>query len=318
MRVAISYPDRATAERWCVALQSRLPGMTVAADPDFTDADVAFVWYPPPGFFARHPRLRAAIVAGAGVDALFMDPELPPALPVVRLEDAGMGRQMAEYCCHEVFRLYRGYDRYEQQQHRGEWFEIEPPPPAEFPVGVFGMGVLGSHVAQTLAGFGYRVLGYSRTAPPPAADDRRAAADAAPIERFSGPHGLAPFLAACRVVILLAPLTRDTQDIVDARWLAQMRSGAWLINVARGALVVEADLLAALDAGHLAGATLDVFRQEPLPASHPFRAHPKIRVTPHIAAITLVDEGASQVADKIGRLAAGLPVSGIVDRLRGY
>ncbi len=270
-------------------------------------ADYAVGWQPPADFFARNPGLRAFFSAAAGVDHLLLHPGLPPSLPLVRLEDAGMGRQMAAYCCHEVVRLFYRYAEYEALQREGRWQELPLQARRDFAVGIFGMGVLGREVARALLGMGFRVLGHSRTA--------RAVAD---VECSHGDAALPGFLAQCRVLILMAPLTAETRDLVDADFLSKLPAGAWLVNVARGALVVEPALLDALASGRLAGATLDVFRTEPLPSGHAFWSHPRIRITPHVAAVTLVDEGAQQVADKIRRLERGEPVGGVVERGRGY
>ncbi len=308
-RLTVCHPDAQAQHRWVHALRARLPQLRIAPYPDPADADAALVWHPPPEFFARLPSLRVLFAAGAGVDALLAHPGLPPALPVVRLEDAGMAAQMIEYCVHEVVRRYRGFDRYEAQQRAGRWAEIEPPPRARYTVGVLGMGVLGRRVAQALAQLGYGVIGHGRSAGGP---------ETGHIERSHGDAQLPAFLARCDVLVLLAPLTAATRDLMNAERLAMLPAHAWLVNVARGALVDECALLEAIDAGRLAGATLDVFRDEPLPPSHPFWTHPRIRVTPHVAAMTLVDEGAAQVAAKIGAMRTGALPSGLVDRARGY
>jgi glyoxylate/hydroxypyruvate reductase A len=264
-------------------------------------------WKPPVGFFDRVGDLRAVFCAGAGVDTLLAQPDLPPTLAVYRLEDAGMARQMAEFCAHEVYRLYHRRAEYEAQQREGLWRELPSPRRRDFAIGVLGLGVLGGSIATTLAASGYRVLGHARGA-------RRLEG----VEGFAGAAGLPSFLAACRVLILAAPLTPETTDLIDGRRLALLPRGAWLVNVARGALVVDEALLAALDSDHLAGATLDVFRTEPLPIGHPFWRHPKIRITPHVAAVTLVGPGARQVAEKLRALEAGDEAGGRIDRVRGY
>jgi glyoxylate/hydroxypyruvate reductase A len=170
-----------------------------------------------------------------------------------------------------------------------------------------GLGVLGSRVAQALRVFEFPVNGWSRS--PKALDGVRG---------FSGREGFNDFLSASRVLVNLLPLTPDTQDILNRDTLSRLQPGGYVINVARGAHLVDEDLLALLDEGHLAGATLDVFRTEPLPAGHPFWAHPKITVTPHTSARTLRDESIAQIAGKIRALEQGEPIAGIVDPVRGY
>lgn len=323
MRIAIVHTEPRARERWVAAVRERLPDARVFAWPDAqaastdpdrigagavdNEADYAIGWEPPADFFAQQPRLKAFFSAAAGVDHLLRHPGLPARLMLVRLEDAGMATQMAEYCCHEVFRLYLRRDEYAQQQRDGVWRVLLSPRRSQFPIGVLGLGVLGSEVARTLARFGYAVNGYSRS--PRTVDGVRS---------FSGDQGLEAFLRATRVLIVLAPLTAATADLLDRTRLGWLQPGGWVINVARGGILVDADLLALVDSGHLAGATLDVFREEPLPAVHPFWRHPKIRMTPHVAALTLIGTSADQVVDKIERIERGEPVSGVVDRSRGY
>lgn len=307
-RIVIVHPQADARERWVAVLSARLPAAEVRAWPaDWAQADFAVGWNPPANFFERIRIARAFFSAGAGVDHLLRHPGLPAALPVIRLEDAGMGVQMAEYCCLEVLRVFRRQAGYERQQRERVWRELEPPPRERFEVGVFGMGVLGAAVAKALRGFGLPVIGYTRT--PRSVEG---------VECVSGESALPGFLGRCSALILLAPLTAETDGFFDRGRLAMLARGAWLINVARGALVVDEDLIEAIDAGRLAGATLDVFRTEPLPGDHPFWRHPSIRITPHVSAITSIEESAVQIADNVARLLRGEPPRGLVDRIRGY
>jgi len=308
VRISIAHPEAEARERWRAALSALLPQARVEGWlPGAEAADYAVGWYPEAGFFAGQPRLRALFSAGAGVDHLLRHPDLPAALPVIRLEDAGMADQMVEYCLHEVLRLQRRVPDYEALQREGRWQELRALRRDELPIGVFGLGVLGAQVACALAALGYPVRGYARA--PKALEG---------VACFDQGHGLRAFLEGCRVLVLLAPLTPDTRDLFDAERLGWLPPDAWVVNVARGALVVDEALVAAIDAGRLAGATLDVFREEPLPASHPFWKHPKIRMTPHVSAVTLPEVSAKQVAAKIAALERGEPVSGLVLRDRGY
>lgn len=308
MRIVVVHPQPQVARRWSDALSARLPDARVHPwDPGCEQADFAVAWNPPDAFFERTRIGTALFSAGAGVDRLLLHPGLPGDLPVVRVEDAGMGAQMAEYCCHEVLRVFRQAPQYESQQRERIWRELEPPSRDRFEVGIFGLGVLGEQVARSLRGFGFPLVGYSRS-------PRRIEG----VDCLSGPAALPAFLGRCRVIVLLAPLTAQTDGLFDAERLAMLPEGAWLINVARGALIDDDALLQALDRGRLAGATLDVFRTEPLPPEHPFWGHPKIRITPHVSAVTLIEETAGQIAGKILRLRRGEPVTGVVDRSRGY
>jgi glyoxylate/hydroxypyruvate reductase A len=189
----------------------------------------------------------------------------------------------------------------------GKWSFRKPRSRIDYPVGILGLGVLGERVAKAVAQFDFPVNGWSRS--PKALDG---------VQCFHGEAQLQDFLAASRIVVCLLPLTSETDSILNARSLAQIRPGGYVINVARGAHVVDADLLAAIDSGHLAGATLDVFRVEPLPQGHAFWNHPKITVTPHTSARTLRSESIAQIARKIAALQSGQTVAGLVDAGRGY
>ena len=294
-------------EPWIAGLRAALPAADVAVwEPGAPAADYAVVWAPPQAFLDEQPGLRAVFNIGAGVDAL-LKLRLPPTARVVRLDDAGMSVQMAEYVCHAVIRHYREFDGYEADVRQGRWSYRKPRSRADFAVGVMGLGVLGSRVAQALRVFEFPVNGWSRS--PKALDGVRG---------FSGREGFNDFLAASRVLVNLLPLTPDTQDILNRDTLSRLQPGGYGINVARGAHLVDEDLLALLDEGHLAGATLDVFRTEPLPAGHPFWTHPGMTVTPHTSARTLRDESIAQIAGKIRALEQGEPIAGIVDPVRGY
>jgi glyoxylate/hydroxypyruvate reductase A len=319
VRLLVAHSEPGAGRAWRDALAERLPEARIAIDPSTPDgagpdgappgfeADWAVGWGPPADLFARQPRLRGFFSSGAGVDHLLRHPGLPAALPLIRLEDAGMAELMADYCLLELLRIAGRHDAYAAQQARAHWEELTGYTRAELPVGIVGVGVLGAHVAQHLSRAGFTVRGFARG--PKRVDG---------VEVMHGASRWQAFLEATRVLILLAPRTAETENLIDAAALARLRPGGWLINVARGALVVDADLVAALDAGTLAGATLDVFRQEPLPASHPFWHHPRIRVTPHSSAPTQVAVSAAQVAAKLAALVRGETVGGLVDRSRGY
>jgi glyoxylate/hydroxypyruvate reductase A len=292
---------------WLNDLRAALPGSTISLwQPGAPAADYAIVWQPPQAFFDEQPRLKVAFNIGAGVDAL-LRLNIAPTTQLVRLDDAGMGAQMAEYVCHALIRHYRSFDGYDLDQTRGIWRQREVLPRAEMPVGIMGLGVLGTRVAKAVAQFDFPVNGWSRTE------------KAVPgVRCFHGAAGFHDFLAASKVLVSVLPATPETRDLINRDTLSRLQPGGYLINVARGAQVVEEDLLALIDAGHMAGAALDVFRTEPLPAGHPFWAHPKIRITPHTAALTIRADSIAQIATKIAAMQSGKPVVGLVNRQRGY
>ena len=294
-------------EPWLQGLQTALPGADISVwQPGAPQADYAVVWAPPQQFLDEQPDLRALFNIGAGVDAL-LRLRIPPGCRVVRIDDGGMAVQMAEYVCHAVVRHFRELDAYEADMRAGRWGFRRPRARAEFPVGVMGLGVLGERVARALAHFDFPVNGWSRSAK---------ALDG--IRTFSGSAGFDEFLGASRVLVNLLPLTPETQDIINRDTLARLQPGGYVVNVARGAHLVEDDLLAAIASGHIAGATLDVFRTEPLPAGHPFWTHPKITATPHTSARTMREESITQITRKMAALQRGEPVAGTVDPARGY
>lgn len=294
-------------EPWLAGLRAALPQAQVALwQPGASPADHAVVWAPPQAFFDEQTQLKGIFNIGAGVDSL-MKLRLPPQAVVVRLDDAGMAVQMAEYVCQAVIRYFRDLNAYAADVRAGHWTYYPPRQRSNFPVGILGLGVLGTRVAQALKTFEFPVNGWSRT--PKLLDGVRG---------FSGEAQFNDFLASSRVLVNLLPLTLETQNILNRDTLNRLQPGGYVINVARGAHLVDADLLALLDSGHLAGATLDVFRVEPLAPGHPFWQHPKITLTPHTSARTLREDSIVQIAGKISAMARGEPVAGVVDVQRGY
>lgn len=294
-------------EPWLAGLRAALPGAEVTLwEPGAPQADHAVVWAPPQRFFDEQAGLRGVFNIGAGVDAL-LRLRLPPEAQVVRLDDAGMSVQMAEFVTHAVVRHFRDLGGYAEDAAAGRWAYRKPRSRADFGVGILGLGVLGQRVARALAQFDFPVRGWSRGAK---------AIDG--VQCFAGQAQLGEFLAGSQVVVCLLPLTADTQDILRRETLQQLPRGAYVVNVARGGHLVDEDLLVLIDSGHLAGAALDVFRTEPLPAGHPYWTHPKVTVTPHTSARTLRDESIAQIAGKIAALERSGPIAGVVDRERGY
>ena len=295
------------AAPWLQALGAALPRAIVEEwQPGAPPADHAVVWAPPQQFLDEQPLIKGIFNIGAGVDAL-MNLKLPPEARVVRIDDGGMAVQMAEFVCHAVIRHFRELDGYEADLKQGRWSFRRPRERIDFPVGIMGLGVLGERVASAVGQFEFPVVGWSRTA--------KAISG---VRCFAGEAQFADFLAATRILVCLLPLTPETNGIMNARNLSRLLPGGYVINVARGAHLVDDDLIALLDSGHLAGAALDVFRVEPLPAEHPFWRHPKITLTPHTSARTLRDESVAQIAGKILALERGEPIAGVVDVKRGY
>ncbi|NDA94041.1 MAG: glyoxylate/hydroxypyruvate reductase A [Betaproteobacteria bacterium] len=308
MKIAVVFADEKERLNWTQALQAAFAGSGIEAEVSPYNAqasannpikaDYAVGWLPPAAFFAAQPQLKAFFNAGAGVDAILRSKTVPADLAIYRLEDAGMGLQMAQYCALECLHVLGQREAYAEDQRHGRWQQREPLDALDYPVGILGMGVLGQQVATSLQALGFPVQGFRRQDDSPANWQR--------------------FLQATRILILLAPLTEKTRGMINAEALDLLRPGAWLINVARGPLVVEADLLHALDHGLLAGASLDVFCQEPLDPSSRFWQHPKVRITPHVAACTLLQPAVKQIAAKMMQLIGGESPSGKIDRKLAY
>lgn len=305
MDIVFASQNEMRHAQWVPALQEALPDMRVRAWREggpCTGARIAIVWNPPAELFTQEPGIELVFNMGAGVDALFASPDLPRDVRVVRVEDAGMAAQMAEYAVHFLVRASRGFDAYERQQREGAWMRQPDIDRAAWPVGVLGTGVMGARIAQTIAALDYPVAGWSRRGQPLPG-----------IEVFGGKAGFSPFLARTRVLINALPLTPETEGILCRETLSQLMPDAYLISVGRGRHLVEDDLLALLADGRMRGAALDVFCQEPLPEGHPFWAHPRVMVTPHIAAVSLLRETVQQIALKIHAYARGEALTGVVD-----
>jgi glyoxylate/hydroxypyruvate reductase A len=308
--VLVFYSDVDDPRPWRSALTQAIPELGFRVWPDvgqLEEIEYALVWRPPAGMLRQLPRLKAILSLGAGVDHIFADPELPRRVPITRMVDAGLAAQMSEYALYGVLHFHRSMDRYAEQQRRGEWRQLPAVSAHERSVGVMGLGVLGGDFARKAAALGFRVLGWSRS---PKELPR--------VATYSGIAALPDFLAQTQILVNFLPLTPQTERILDAKLFGQLPRGACLINIARGDHLVEVDLLDALASGGIAGAMLDVFAREPLPPAHPFWTHPRVIVTPHIAAQAIASLMVEQVVDNIRRIERGEAPIGLVDIERGY
>ncbi|MFZ5547695.1 MAG: 2-hydroxyacid dehydrogenase [Pseudomonadota bacterium] len=283
---------------WLGHLREALPEETI--DHDLARlgpalVDVAVVANPAPGRLRDLGNLQLIQSLWAGVDRLLGDTTLPLDVPLARMVDPAMADAMAETALWATLSLQRGFFAYQRQQQAGLWQVLPQRRADETQVAVLGLGELGGRVAQRLSGQGYRVLGWRRS---------------------SGP--LEPVLAAADVVVNLLPLTGQTRGLFDARRFGAMKRGAGFVNLARGAQVVEADLLAALATRQVGHAVLDVFQAEPLPPGHAFWSHPCVTVLPHAAALTDPRSAAAVVAANVRALREGRPLAHLVERGRGY
>ena len=305
----IYYNDGEDNAYWLAGLRAALPqaDFRLWLPGDNAHADYALVWEPPVEMLAGRTGLKAIFNLAAGVDRLLELGDGLPNVPILRLEDAGMAVQMAEYASYAVLRHFRRFDEYEILASRRDWQYLPTPDKRDFTVGIMGLGAMGCRVAESILHFGFPVRGWSR--------GRKTLPG---VHCFAGAERLNDFLDGLHTLICVLPLTTETTHILNHDTLGKLSFGAYLINLARGDHLVEADLLAALESGRIAAATLDVFHTEPLPPEHLFWQHPRIAITPHIGAATLRDDTVRQVAEKLRAFDRGEHVSGIVDRSTGY
>lgn len=275
---------------------------------DASVIDYAVTFRPPPGLLASLPRLKAVFCLGAGVDGILLDPGYPKHIPLIRFVDPSLSGEMAQYVVLHVLMQHRAAQYFLDSQKESKWRQRMLTRPTENSrVGILGLGEIGTECGERLRDLGFPVTGWSRT--------RK---DVAGIKSYAGADELDAFLSQCDFLVCVLPLTPDTRHILNAATFAKLPKGAYVINVARGGHVNEPDLIAALDSGHLSGATLDVFETEPLPVTSPIWRHPRIIATPHIAAITSPVVAAQSVIDGVASMERGVIPANRVDLSRGY
>jgi glyoxylate/hydroxypyruvate reductase A len=298
-----------SADEWRDALATQFDDFRFSVGDEVAapeTVDVAIVWTLPESGLQRFVNLRAILSLGAGINQL--DPRrLPAGVPLARLVDASLTRMMVDYAKLAVYRHHRKFHLFEQRSRDRRWIYIPPTLTSGTTVGILGLGELGGEIALALRQEGFKVLGWSRT--PRELPD---------ISTSTGRDALLAMLGDSDIVINVLPLTDATRQLFGRELLGSFKTGSCLINMGRGPHVVDADLLAALDAGRLEAATLDVFTEEPLPESHPFWNHPKILVTAHSAGTSIPGTAVVTIAANIRRAMAGERLSQQVDLSRGY
>lgn len=292
-----------------VELKRRLPDLEVRMYPDIgAPASLEYLLgYDPPSEFLRQlPNLKIIFSTGAGADAFLGKPYLPD-VPLVRMVDQGLTRLVTEFVASQVLAWHRDLWHYRQCQAAALWQPLPLRLARDRRVGVLGLGAIGKEVARTLLMLGFDVVGWSR-----------AQKDLEGLPSFAGPAGLPEVLQRSEILVSVLPLTAATQGLLNGETLRLLPRGAVIVNVGRGANLVEDDLLAVLDEGHLSGASLDVFADEPLPEGHPLWGQPKVVVTPHVAGAMTASAMAEVVAAQIMRLEDGLPLQNVVKPSKGY
>lgn len=290
-------------EDWLALLERALPNEQFVLSPE-KDVDIALVANPPPGTLQQLKGAKLIQSLWMGVEKLLADPGLPRGVPLARLIDPGMVAAMSEMVLAHVLDWHRHLFVYRYHQRNATWRQLQQKLACDRTVGLLGLGELGSDVARKLVALGFKVVGYSRR--PKDLEGVRRVTD------------LQLFFEQTDALVCLLPLTRQTRGILNRENLGRLRQGGCVINVARGGHVVAAELIAALDSGHLAHAYLDVFEPEPLPASDPLWRHPAVTITPHVAALTEPRTAVPKLVENIERVRRGETPLNLVDREAGY
>lgn len=297
------------AQAWRDTFAEQLPDLEIRIWPEPGElADIEYLAFMRPNFdlYPAFPNLKAMFSRSAGVEEFVGHPKLPK-VPLGKMEPPGGDPMMTEYVVMHVLRLHRDMPGYQAAQANREWRRVRIVRPEERRIGFLGYGMMAKAPALVLQSLGFRVSTWVRS-PRPAAE----------VRIFHGPDQLEPFLGQTDIAVCLLPLTRETEGILCARTFAMMPRGAMLVNVGRGRHVVDADLIAALDAGQLSYAALDALWPEPLPADSPLWRHPKVTVMPHVARRPTVTQLVSEIAANIRSLAAGGGLLQQIDMTTGY
>jgi glyoxylate/hydroxypyruvate reductase A len=296
----ILFLGRDDPEHWVAEFKRAAPDLDVRlwdnrGDP--AEVDVVLAWRHPKGAPKHYPNLKLIGAVGAGYEHIVEDTGRPAGVPVVRLVDDKLTQAMTEYVLLHVLRYHRHAPALEEAQRARRWIKVPPSNTDERRIGILGLGALGQDAARRLVDLGFPVAAWSR-----------AAKSLPHVEVFHGRAQLGAFAARTDILVCLLPLNDEMRGIIDAKLLAALPRGAFVINPARGGHVVDKDLIEALDSGHVAGATLDVFHTEPLPTDHPFWTHPKVTLTPHIASLTNPRSAVPQIVENIRRVRDGRPL----------
>ena len=309
MALLVIAPDL-EAEKFADELKQLDPTLDIRIWPQIENVDdieFALTWNHPLGEFKKFKNLKCIASLGAGVDGILRDPDLPKDVPVTRVVQSSMSQYMSEYILLSVLNYCRQFDIYKKDQIEKRWQPRMPLLARDIRIGIMGMGQLGADAALKLVQLGFNVSGWSRTPK-----------EIKGVISFAGDEALDEFLGQSAILICTLPLTSATTGILNRNTFEKLPAGAYVINVARGQHLIEEDLLASLDSGHLGGACLDVFQVEPLPEAHPFWNHPNIIITPHISSITDPKAVMPQILENYHRVESGQPLVHVVDKEKGY
>ncbi|TVQ18340.1 MAG: glyoxylate/hydroxypyruvate reductase A [Bacteroidetes bacterium] len=295
---------------WIDALKDAGPDVEVISYEQIQDREkvqFALAWNHPKGIFKNYPNLKCISSMGAGVDHIMNDPDIPGQTKIVRIIDPLLSQDLAEFALSLIMSHMRGLGKYFHLQNKKVWKKSMYKRIADLKVGIMGTGAIGNHVALFLQSCGFSVAGWGKN--PGKHTEYR---------RFHGYDQLDEFLCNINILICLLPLTPETEGILDKHTLQKLPQGAYVINLGRGLHIIDQDLIEMIDKGHLAGAGLDVFEHEPLPAEHPFWSHPGIQITPHVASLTTPASVAPQIIENYRRAVNDQDLLNLVNRDQGY
>ncbi len=297
-------------EMWKEALKRNAPEIPIYSyleDYPREDIKMALVWKHPAGAIKGYPNLECIASSGAGVDFLFEDKELPTNIPITRVVDEYLAKDMSEHVIALVFSHLKNLNQYKVDQFNKVWKPVDYHRIMDLTIGIMGLGALGKVLAEDLIGFGFKVQGWSGSKK-----------NLAGIKTFAGDKEKMTFLNSTQILVCLLPLTKETFGILNKDLFLQLPNGAHIINVARGGHLVDNDLIEMLDNDHLSGASLDVYHQEPLPTDHPFWEHPKVHMTPHYASVSDTNSVVPQILENYRRLVSGEELINLVSKTKGY
>lgn len=310
MSIVIYTKNEKQSQKWFDLLKTNLPKETIEIYPNVSNYKlVTFLvcWKPEEGLLDKFPNLKGIQSLGAGVDHILQHHSVPTSVQLSKVVDRNLTHDMWEHSMSIILSDMKNIQIHSKNQILKNWKPKRYKRIKDVSIGILGLGTIGSYVASRFADTGFKVRGWSRSKK-----------DIPNVVAYSGNDGLKQLLGSSDYVVNIMPLTSETKGIIDSMFLSAMKNGSYLINIGRGAHVVDEDLLSSIDSGHLRGAALDVFHIEPLPEESLFWNHPSILITPHIASLTHVDSVYPQVVENYKKIKLGLPLANLVDLAKGY
>ena len=298
-------------EVWSNGLQKAMPEMDIKVYPDDGDVnevEFAVVWKHPRGILKKYPNLKAILSLGAGVDHIISDPDLPEGLPIIRLVDKKLTHEMCLHALHWVLHFHSDQYLYRSQQLKRQWIQQSSIQTEDRTIGIMGLGNIGRSIGELLVTQSFNVIGWG-------ANQKSSLTD---IKYYYGQDQLSDFLGRTNILINVLPLTSDTTNIITKKELSLLPKDSFIINIGRGGIINEDDLLTLLSEGHIKAAALDVFTQEPLPENNSLWDHPSVYITPHIAGQSNPNSAGQTISENIHRIQKGELPYPIYSKTNGY